>query len=537
MRRIHVVDVTLRDGGCVIDFNFGSRDMDEILSGLNASGVDCVELGYIHMAKGTREGRTQFVDDRAADSFLRGKKKENTTYLAMIDYGTFDMDRLQDRTEDSIDGIRLALHKKDFRNIGSIGRKVIEKGYSFFVQPMLTLRYSDAELLELIELVNRELPDASAFYIVDSFGEMRNNDVIRALNLVDHNLRPDIPIGFHSHNNLQMSYANAISVLQFPTMRELYLDSSVMGMGKGAGNLISELLLEHLDLYYGGQYDVAPLLKVIDTTLNRIRSNAYWGYSAEYYLSAMNQCTPSYAKHFHEKHMLPIDEIAELLSRIEDEKKISFDARYADALYREHMTKRVDDSEAVKALTAVFSGKEVLVLAPGRSLETERDRILAYIAEHNVLVLSLNAAHQSIPVDHIFFSNRKRYQAFRETAEQYAGAQLICTSNVLPITEKTAYVVNYSDYVCEPAIIESNAGMMALNLLQHLGAKRLVLAGFDGFGYKRHAEDTPSDPMTNAEWDSLNLAISKHIETIAKGTELRFLTKSKYNIAASLEGK
>lgn len=116
---------------------------------------------------------------------------------------------------------------------------------------MITLRYSDAELLELIEIINKELPDAEGFYIVDSFGEMRPNDMSRVLNLVDHNLIPSMTLGFHSHNNLQMSYSNAIEMLKFPTNRDLMLDCSIMGMGKGAGNLNTELLLEHLNLYYG----------------------------------------------------------------------------------------------------------------------------------------------------------------------------------------------------------------------------------------------------------------------------------------------
>lgn len=535
MRKINVVDVTLRDGGCVIGFDFGCRNMNTILDGLNNSATNCIEIGYIHGTKGTQTGRTQFADDRAANAFLYGKKKKNTTYLAMIDYGTFDVDCLQERTEDSIDGIRLAFHKKDFRNIGVIGRKVMEKGYLFFVQPMLTLRYRDAELLDLIDLVNQELPDASAFYIVDSFGEMRNNDVIRALNLVDHNLNHNIPIGFHSHNNLQMSYANAISVLQFPTLRELYLDASIMGMGKGAGNLISELLLEHLNLYYGGHYEVFPLLSVIDTTLARIHSNTYWGYSAEYYLSAINQCTPSYAQHFHKKHMLPINEIAELLSRIEDSKKISFDQNYADALYHDYVIKHVDDDEAFQMLVSIFAGKEVLVLAPGRSIEIEQDKILRYIAENDVVVLTLNAVHQNIPADYIFISNRKRYRSYLESFHRNSRIPMICTSNIPLETGHTAYVVNYTDYVCSPPCIESNAGMMALNLMQRLKVKRLTLAGFDGFGFRQHAEDAPPEPMTNAEWDNLNQAISVHLQKIAKETELRILTKSKYSVTPSRE--
>lgn len=529
MKNIQVVDATLRDGGCVIDFNFGDSNIETILEGLNNSGVDCIELGYIHETKGTEHGRTQFIDERAVARALHGKKKKGTTYLAMMDYGTFDVDKLSQHSDEMIDGIRLAFHKKDFQDVGRIGRTIIDKGYQLFIQPMLTLWYDDRELLELIDLVNRELPEISAFYIVDSFGEMRNNDVIRILNLVDHNLKKNIPVGFHSHNNLQLSYSNVISVLQFPTTRDLYLDSSIMGMGKGAGNLISELLLEHLNLYYGKRYEISPLLNVIDLVLNRIRANDYWGYSAEYYLSAINHCSPSYARHFHQKHMLPINEIAELLGRIDLSKRISFDKKYADDLYHSYVTKAIDDDNACAALKSIFFEKEVLVLAPGRSIEDENDKILEYIASNDVVVLAINTIHQNIPADYVFISNRKRYTRFCELFSN-STTPLICTSYIRPDT-KEVYYINYADYLCEDPNIESNAGMMALNLLLKLGVRRLILAGFDGFGFGQHASDTLPDAMTNVEWNRLNHSISEHISKICKTVDTKFLTKSNYEIA------
>lgn len=528
MRKIRVVDVTLRDGGCVIDFNFGDKNINTILNGLNDSKVDCIEVGYIHEVKGTYSERTQFEDEKAVTQVLKGKKKSGTTYLAMIDFGTFDVEKLGERVSDGIDGIRLAFHKKDFKSIGRIGRTVIEKGYKLFVQPMLTLRYSDRELLDLIDLVNRELPDVSGVYIVDSFGEMRGNDVIRTLNLVDHNLAPQIPVGFHSHNNLQLSYSNAISVLQFPTTRDLYLDSSIMGMGKGAGNLMSELLMEHMNLYYGKQYEISPLLNVIDSVLNRIRANDYWGYSAEYYLSAINQCSPSYAKHFISKHMLPINEIAELLGCIEPPKRISFDKNYADRLYRDYVTRNVDDSTALARLKKDFGGKTVLVLAPGRSIEEKKDEILSYIDKNDVMVLTVNTIHQDFHSDYVFISNRRRYKAFCEAFHD-CPTPLVCTSNIHS-SAGNVYLVNYADYLCGNTDIESNAGMMALNLMIAVGAGKLILAGFDGFGFEQHASDTLPDPMTNVEWNRMNKAISEHISALSKKIEVEFLTKSNYSI-------
>ena len=70
------------------------------------------------------------------------------------------------------------------------------------------------------------------------------------------------------------------------------LDASIMGMGRGAGNLNTELILSHLNQYYQGQYVIPPLLNVMDTVISLIRDQFPWGYSVEYYLSSINDCSP-----------------------------------------------------------------------------------------------------------------------------------------------------------------------------------------------------------------------------------------------------
>ncbi len=351
MNSLRVLDVTLRDGGTVNDFNFGQSYMEIILAALEAAGVDVIEMGYIDEKRGSSSGRTQYINEIVIPQNILKHKKPDTTYVAMIDYGRFNIDNLKPRTEDGIDGIRLAFHKKNRFDVITLGRKLIEKGYELFFQPMITLRYTDAELLEFIDLVNKEIPDASGFYIVDSFGEMRPNDMSRMLNLVDHNLIPSITLGFHSHNNLQLSYPNAMIMLQFPTNRDLMLDCSIMGMGKGAGNLNSELLLEHLNLFYGTHYKIAPLLEVIDSVINQLHNEFCWGYTSEYYLSSESHCTPAYASHFYNKHMLSIDQVRDLLSLLDEEKKISFNKDYAEEVFRRYNeSKAADDSTAAANL-------------------------------------------------------------------------------------------------------------------------------------------------------------------------------------------
>ncbi len=476
MNSLKVLDVTLRDGGCVNDFNFGQTYMEKILAALEESGVDVIEMGYIDEKKGSVSGRTQYISEQVIPQCILKHKKPGVTYVAMMDYGKFDVDKLAPRTEDGIDGIRMAFHKKNRMDIIPLGRKIIEKGYQFYIQPMITLRYSDAELLELIDLVNKELPDASGFYIVDSFGEMRPNDMNRVLNLVDHNLIPTMTLGFHSHNNLQMSYSNAVALLQFPTNRDLMLDSSIMGMGKGAGNLNTELLLEHLNLYYGKNYKIAPLLEVIDKVINQLHSEFYWGYAPEYYLSAANQCTPSYASHFYNKHMLPIDQVGELLGKIAEDKKISFDKNYAEELYREYNeSKSVDDSSVVSELKTEFDDKRVLLVAPGKSIGGAIEMISKYIEMDDVVSIGLNST-LDLHFDYLLTTRKDIYDKAVEE-----GKSIIVPSSVSKGGRGNVKILNYANWIEVDERTHDSSSVIAMNLLKACGVKEILLAGFDGF--------------------------------------------------------
>ena len=524
---LKVLDVTLRDGGCVNNFNFGQNYMDKILSAQEASGVDVIELGYIDENKGSECGRTQYINEKVIPRCILKHKKPGVTYVAMMDYGKFNADNFGQRTEDGIDGIRCAFHKKNRFDIISLGHKIIEKGYKFYIQPMITLRYSDAELLELIDLVNKELPNASGFYIVDSFGEMRPNDMSRILNLVDHNLTPTMTLGFHSHNNLQLSYSNAMAMLQFPTTRDIMLDCSIMGMGKGAGNLNTELLLEHLNLFYGKNYKITPLLEVIDKVINQLHNEFYWGYAPEYYLSSANHCTPSYASHFYNKHMLPIDQVSELLGMIADEKKISFDKDYAEEIYRQYNESRtIDDAAVIDELKTEFTGKTILLVAPGKSIGGAIDKIKEIALQEKVMTIGLNST-LDFNFDYLLTT---RVDIYKKALLE--GKNIIVPSSVAKGGRGPVKVLNYANWIEIDERTHDSSAVFALKLLQRCGVKDIMLAGFDGFSV--NINDNYYDPNmrypVNAEQaDRRNAYYKDFIKRVSdKGINITFVTPSLY---------
>ena len=269
-------------------------------------------------------------------------------------------------TGKSVDGIRVAFHKGDLEGAVSLCNEISKKGYLVFMQPMVTNNYSDIELLNLIEKVNQM--EVYAFYIVDSFGVMKQSDLLRRFYIIDNNLREDIIIGYHAHNNLQMAYSNAQSFISTRSKRSRIVDSSVFGMGRGAGNLNSELFAEYLNENHGKSYKIYPLLDIIDSILNKIYIDHYWGYSLPHFLSATFNCHPNYATYLSEKNALTVKSISDILNQISDDKKTSFDKQYIEELYINYQKHYINDEAVILKLKEEFKNRSVLIMAPGSSL-------------------------------------------------------------------------------------------------------------------------------------------------------------------------
>ena len=265
--RIKALDCTLRDGGYVNNWMFGFKGIKNILNKLTQANIDIVECGFLSQKTPYSEDSSVF-DKPSSIAKVLPLNKGKVKYVAMINYGEYDTEDLEEYDGNSIDGIRVVFHKEERHNAIEYARAIKEKGYEVYIQPMVTVNYEDEELLDLIKAVNNIMP--YAMYIVDSFGVMSNNDLIRLFYIMDKNLDKNINMGFHAHNNIQLAYANAQILSDISTLRPLIIDCSVFGMGRGAGNLNSELFLGYLNLKFKRNYKIYPLLEIIDEELNRI---------------------------------------------------------------------------------------------------------------------------------------------------------------------------------------------------------------------------------------------------------------------------
>ena len=130
MKYIQLMDCTMRDGGWVNEFSFGTEGMRDILQTVEDAGVEFVELGYLDQVKGFfHEGSMYKNLSALSESFSGVERREGTTRLVMIDYGKFDVEKLSKLGQDEdrvIDGIRLCFHKKDTKEALELGKKILD---------------------------------------------------------------------------------------------------------------------------------------------------------------------------------------------------------------------------------------------------------------------------------------------------------------------------------------------------------------------------------------------------------------------------
>lgn len=304
---IKLLDCTLRDGGYVNDWEFGQSCIEYIFQRLLKTKADAIEVGFIDDRRVYDSNRTIFPDTESINKTYKHFNHEGTLLFAMIDYGTCDIKNIQPCEESCLDGIRVIFKINNMKNAVEYGRLLKNKGYLVSLQLVSVTSYTDKDILDFCELVNDLSPYSIG--IVDTYGLMHKEKASHYFELLDHNLNADIAIGYHSHNNFQLAYANTLEILSMKTDRLIIADGTLYGMGKSAGNAPTELLIMHLNEIMGQKYDVNQALDAIDACVIPIYEKKRWGYNLLFYLAASNDCHPNYIEYLLSKKTLSVSAV------------------------------------------------------------------------------------------------------------------------------------------------------------------------------------------------------------------------------------
>jgi 4-hydroxy 2-oxovalerate aldolase len=526
MGKVYLLDCTLRDGGYVNDWRFGESTIKGFGKKIAQTGVEIYEVGFIQGDTYDKD-RSVFTDIESIAEMIQ-PKVSNMMYVGMLDMGKpVPIEKISPCNGTSVDGLRVIFKKSKLNEACEYCEKIKELGYVLFVQLVGTDSYSDKEFIDAIERFNDIEPYALS--IVDSFGLIKRKQFLRLVYLADNNLKKTIVLGYHAHNNLQQAFGNAAELVEMNLKRDVCIDACVFGMGRGAGNLNLELFAEYMNENYDANYRIEPMLEIMDEYLNVIYNSKFWGYSLPLYLSATSGCHPNYAIFLAEKDSLTVKSFNEILRSIPKDKKASFSKAQAENVYFDYQQSYLDDKETLKRLANVFGHRNILIVAPGKSLSDEKDAIKDYINDKNALVLSVNFVSDEIKSDYVFSSNMRRYR----NIVNCKGVHRIITSNIKE-TDACDYVVNYSSYTSSYPEIVDNSGVMLIKLLLNIGITELAIAGMDGYEANNNCNyfDDALDYDFSSEAEKRNFFISQELHKLHTVCKLNFITKTRYSLVS-----
>jgi 4-hydroxy 2-oxovalerate aldolase len=277
---IKILDCTLRDGGYYTNWDFEDAIVDSYISNLNALPIDYIELGYRNKPQTEYLGQYGYCPVSTLKHIRFLSEKKLAVMLNEKDSRLEDLDQLLSPTEGLVDMVRLAVDPKNFDRAIVLAKAVKEKGLSVAFNMMYMSTWSGIE--GFYSKLSQLDGIADLFCMVDSFGSMTPELVKETILQVQRNT--DTKLGFHGHNNLQLALINALTALEHGVE---VIDATIMGMGRGAGNLNLELLLTYLNKYQNLYVDFNRLGDAVQS-FEALQHQYNWGTNLPYMLSGAN---------------------------------------------------------------------------------------------------------------------------------------------------------------------------------------------------------------------------------------------------------
>lgn len=291
---VKIIDCTIRDGGLINNFRFEDEMVRGVFNTCIAAGIDYMEIGY----KASEEyfsykdfGKWKFCKEDDIRRIL-GDNKGDLKLSVMADIGrtNCDLDIIA-KKKSIIDMVRVAAYVHQIDDALEMIKSISDKGYETTLNLMAVSKLNEKDLDKALEALSKS--EINAMYIVDSFGALYTEDVAALSVKYLHYMKAQgKEVGIHAHNNRQMAYANTLEAIKHGAT---FIDATMAGLGRGAGNCLLELILGYLS---PEKYDMRPVIECIQEHILPLKENLNWGYDIPYMLTGQYNLHPSSAISF-----------------------------------------------------------------------------------------------------------------------------------------------------------------------------------------------------------------------------------------------
>ncbi|QPJ65879.1 MAG: nucleoid-structuring protein H-NS [Candidatus Nitrohelix vancouverensis] len=285
-KEIKVLDCTIRDGGLMNNHQFSDEFVSRVFQVVNAAGVDYIELGYkADESQFSRNefGPMKFCSEKDIETVV-GKSEKKSKISVMVDIGRVNPNDIPLKSESLVDMMRIASYTKDIDKAIDLVNSIKNKGYETTINIMAVSHARENELEEALEQIENE-SQVDVVYLVDSFGALYSEQITYLAKKYKRILKTR-ELGIHAHNNQQLAFANTIESI---INNINYLDGTILGIGRAAGNCPLELLLGFLK---NPKYDLRPILEVLETDFVKLSKEIEWGYTIPYMLTGIMDLHP-----------------------------------------------------------------------------------------------------------------------------------------------------------------------------------------------------------------------------------------------------
>jgi 4-hydroxy 2-oxovalerate aldolase len=321
---IEILDCTLRDGGYNNLWDFSDALVRRYLAALDRTGVTWVEMGYRSPASSGPAGAYRYCTDQMLWTLAKGS---SLRFAVMIDGKAICQPEsggvhalFGPRRESPVDLVRIAATIPLLPNLLSVCASLKQLGYRVAVNLMQASEKSPAELREAAAFMDAS--DADMLYLADSFGSMTPASVRPRMEAIAGSFSRKI--GFHAHDNLGLALANTLAAVDAGAT---IIDSSVAGMGRGAGNTRTEQLLAALAQDGDDTLTAEPLIPLVDEDFRTLQKRYGWGPTMPYLITGSHGIHPTYAQELSSKGLEDSSAIAILAALQDWPGKVSFDAK------------------------------------------------------------------------------------------------------------------------------------------------------------------------------------------------------------------
>ncbi len=323
---IQISDCTIRDGGYLTNKNFTPKFINGVIEGLVKAGIDYIETGFLQNR--TNGEPIVYGNSKDVRQYIPCNKGQ-TEFVGFCDNSRYSIYNLDDCDGKSFDRLRISFAKHEQKEALKFCKAAKDKGYHVFVQPMDAPGYTTEERREMIKEVNEILPEA--FSIVDTFGIMHLDDLHSIFKQVDELLDKKIKIGLHTHNNLNLSCALAeqLIVSAVESERNVVIDGSLLGMGRGAGNACTEVIANYLNTRYGKQYDIPALIDTVEKYIIPLKKTVKWGYDIPMFICGCESSHVDNVYYLEKNTDCTSKEIYEILNMMDVSKRKRYGNNYS----------------------------------------------------------------------------------------------------------------------------------------------------------------------------------------------------------------